>query len=602
MFSTPVLSLVAGLSLVFSANATQCSARASEFDFIVVGGGTAGIALATRLSEGLPEHCILVIEAGPDGRNEEKIYIPGLRGSTFGSAYDWSLPTVPQTAANNRTIGHNRGKVLGGTSALNLLVWNRASVKEYDAWEELGNPGWGWSNMYPAMLKTENFQRQNGSPQYGEDGVGYGGPIQVALTEDPPPHLQACIPTLTNLGVKENLKSLNGNNLGTMYQPATYRVSNHTRSYSIDYLPAAGNNLVFLFNTTVHKVQLAKDGSKAIGVILSDGIVVKATEEVILSAGSLLSPKILELSGVGQKTILEKAGIKQLVNLPGVGENLQDHLRIQTTYELKPEVPGVDILKYNATRAAIELDLWRQNKTSLYQYAGSCYGFLKWNEALASDKNLFQLAKSSANTSNLIDRKKLALLTDPDSGAPDLEVVFGDGYIGTTGYPKNGTAGYGKQYATLLAGVQHPLARGSVHINGSDPANKPLIDPRYLGTQYDIEALVSAAKYTRKMANTAPFKDLWISEFDPGLSTQTDEEWEMYIRNNVFTFYHPLGTCAMLPKKDGGVVDPQLRVYGVRNLRVVDASVIPMIVSAHIQTAVYGIAERAAEIIIGEHR
>lgn len=184
---------------------------------VIVGGGTAGVSLATRLSEALPDNCILVVEAGPDGRHEEKIYIPGLRGSTFGSAYDWSLPTVPQTAANNRTIGHNRGKVLGGSSAINLLAWNRATVKEYDAWEELGNAGWGWRNMYPAMLKTENFQRQNGSPQYGVDGVGYGGPVQVALVENPSPHLQACIPTMTNLGVEGNLESLNGNNLGIMY-------------------------------------------------------------------------------------------------------------------------------------------------------------------------------------------------------------------------------------------------------------------------------------------------------------------------------------------------------------------------------------------------
>lgn len=574
----------------------------NEYLQVIIGGGTAGAALAARLSEALPRHCVLVVEAGPDGRGEEKIYIPGLRGSTFGSAYDWSLPTVPQTAANNRTIGHNRGKVLGGTSALNLLVWNRATVKEYDAWEELGNPGWGWGNMYPAMLKTENFQRQNGSPQYGVEGVGYGGPIQVALTEDPPPQLEACIPTLKNLGIKENLESLNGNNLGTMYQPATYRVSNHTRSYSVDYLSKTGENLMFLFNTTVHKIQLDKKDSKATGIILADGTFIKASKEVVVSAGSLLSPKLLELSGIGQKAVLEKAGVEQIVDLPGVGENLQDHLRIQTTYELKPELLGVDILKYNTTRAATELELWKQNKTSLYQYAGSCYGFLKWKQVLGSDEKLLQFATLSANTSNPIDRKKLALLTDPDSGAPDIEVVFGGGYIGTTGYPKNGTAGHGKQYATLLAGVQHPLARGSVHINGSDPADKPLINPRYLGTSYDLEALISAAKYTRKMANTAPFKDLWVSEFDPGMSTQTDSEWETYIRNNVFTFYHPLGTCAMLPKKDGGVVDPQLRVYGVKNLRVVDASIVPMIISAHIQTAVYGIAERAAEMIAAEYR
>ena len=543
-----------------------------------------------------------MVEAGPDGRNVEGIYIPGLRGSTFGSVYDWSLATIPQPAANNRTIVHRRGKVLGGSSALNMMVWDRATVKEYDAWEELGNPGWGWDSMYPAMLKSENFQRQNGSAQYGTDGVAYGGPIQHALTEDPPPPLQACIPTLTNLGVQENLESLNGSSLGVMYQPAIYRVSNHTRSYSIDYLPRAGANLVLMFNTTINKLQLNKDGSKATGVVLTSGKIIKANKEIVIAAGSLLSPKILELSGIGQKAVLEHAGIEQIIDLPGVGENLQDHIRTQTTYELKPDILGVDILKYNTTRAAIELDQWKKKKTSLYQYAGSCYGFLKWKQVFGEDKELIRLAKQSANHSNVVDQKKLALIINSHLEAPDLEVVFSDGYTGTAGYPRNGTLGYGKQYATLLVGVQHPLARGSVHINGSDPLNPPLIDPRYLSTPYDLEALKVAAKYTRKMSNTVPFKDVWVSEFEPGLSTETDVQWEKYVRDNVGTFYHPLGTCAMLPKKDGGVVDPQLRVYGVDNLRVVDASIIPMIVSAHIQTAVYGIAERAAEMMMADYQ
>lgn len=176
--------------------------------------------------------------------------------------------------------------------------------------------------MYPAMLKTENFQRQNGSAQYGTDGVGYGGPINIALVENPPPHLQACVPTLKNLGLQENLESLNGNNLGTMYQPAMYKVSDHTRSYSVDYLPEAGENLVFMFNTTIHKVELAKNGSRATGVVLADGKVIKTEKEVIVSAGTLLSPKILELSGIGQKAVLEKAGVSQVVDVPGVGEHL----------------------------------------------------------------------------------------------------------------------------------------------------------------------------------------------------------------------------------------------------------------------------------------
>ena len=204
----------------------------------------------------LPSECILVIEAGPDGRNEQKIYVPGLRGTTLGSSYDWILPTTPQSEANGRSIVHNRGKVLGGTSALNLLVWNRASIEEYDAWEQLGNHGWNWKSMYPAMLKAENFQRRDGSAQYGEDGVGYGGPIDTALLEDPPLHMQACIPTLENIGVKQNLESLNGDNIGTMYQPATNNLGNHTRSYAVDFLPSASQNVAILFNSTVHKIIL----------------------------------------------------------------------------------------------------------------------------------------------------------------------------------------------------------------------------------------------------------------------------------------------------------------------------------------------------------
>jgi choline dehydrogenase-like flavoprotein len=384
-----------------------------------------------------------------------------------------------------------------------------------------------------------------------------------------------------------------------MYQPAMQRFSNHTRSYSIDYLPGAGGNLVIRYNSTVHKVKL--DRNRATGVLLTNGELIKAKKEVILSGGSLLSPKILELSGIGRKAVLDKAGVKQLIDLPGVGENLQDHLRIQSTYELKPEVLGLDILKYNTTRAAIELDLWKRGMTSLYQYAGSAYGLMKWKQAIGDDSKLRKLARQSADKSNPVDRKKLSLLLDDNSGAPDIEVIFSDGYISIRGYPANGTAGYGKQYATLLAGVMHPFARGTVHINGSDPATKPLIDPRYMSTPYDLEATKQALMYTRKMANTAPYPDVWVKEFDPGNAVQTDAQFEKYVRDNVFTFYHPLGTCAMLPKKDGGVVDPQLKVYGVEGLRVVDASVIPMIISAHIQTAVYGIAERAAEMIVAKY-
>ncbi|KAJ4382346.1 hypothetical protein N0V86_002680 [Didymella sp. IMI 355093] len=449
------------------------------------------------------------------------------------------------------------------------------------------------------MLRAENFQRVDGIAQYGEDGVSYGGPVNTALIEKPPPHVQACIPALESLGLQQNLESLNGDSLGTMYQPATHRLSNHTRSYSVDYLPRAGRNLIILPNTNVRKVKL--NGTTAIGIELSDGRTINARKEVVLSAGSLLSPKILELSGIGRKDILQKAGIKQKIDLSGVGENLQDHLRIQTTYELQPNITGLDILRFNQTRAAIELDLWHRGETSLYQYSGSCYGFLKWQTTAGNNSRLLQLAKSVADTSNAIDRMKLSVLSDPTSRSPDLQVVFSDGYIGTRGYPANTTSGYGKKYATLLAGVMHPFARGSVHISSANASAAPVIDPRYISNAFDLEATKEAAKYLRKMGTTSPFKELWVKEYDPGFDTQTDEQWEAYVKENVSTFYHPLGTCAMLPEEDGGVVDPDLKVYGVKNLRVVDASVIPIMISANIQTAVYGIAERAAGIIATEY-
>lgn len=488
-------------------------------------------------------------------------------------------------------------------------------------WEQLGNEGWNWKNMYEAMLGVENFQRprKTATAQYGTEGVGYGGLVQIGLLEDPvPEHLKAGPPTMQNLGVKTNLESLSGNVLGTMFQPAMQRFSNHTRSYAVDYLPLAGPNLIIRCNSTVTKVLLdtSTTPQKATAVLLTNNTTITAKKEIILSAGSLLSPKLLELSGIGQKEILQKANIEHLVDSPGVGENLQDHLRIQTTYALKPSIQGLDILKYNTTLAAIELAKYRENKTSLYQYAGSAYAFVRWSDVFASQSSnetasqqqqqletLYDLAISSANHSNPIDAAKLRLLTAFNGTAPDLEIVFSDGYIGTRGYPSNTTAGYGKQYVSLIAGVMHPLARGSVHVNTSSPepfASNPVIDPRFLSNKYDTAALVQAAKYTRKISQTYPFRDTWVSEYDPGNSVQTEEEWEMYVRDNVYTFYHPVGTCAMLPRGKEGVVDSELKVYGVEGLRVVDASVIPMIISAHIQTAVYGIAERAARMMARE--
>ncbi|KAK2051722.1 GMC oxidoreductase [Colletotrichum caudatum] len=591
----------AGLTL-----AKPCSTRPygnATYDYIVVGGGTAGVAVAARISEGLPTAKVLLIEAGPVVWDEPKINVPGMKGTTLGTKYDWNFTTVPQPDVNSRSFSVNRGKVLGGSSALNLMTYDRASVAEYDSWEALGNPGWNWETMIAAMKKSENFTGID-TDTYGSEGVGEHGPVKAVINRVIPEHQKTWIPTMNSLGIKTNLESLGGNPLGVMYQPSSIDPTHYNRSYSANaYVPIAGSNLVILADTTVAKINLKKASTnstlqRAYGVTLRDGTVIQARKEVILSAGSVQSPGLLELSGIGQASVLKASGIKQVIDLPGVGENLQDHLRIQSSYQLKPNYTSFDILRSNATVAAEQLALWNAGKVSLYDYTGSGYTFSTWAQAIGNDSRLVALAKQAAGEeSSVVDRKKLEFLSDPS--IPQLEVIFSDGYTGVKGYPASTSPLFGKGFFSLIAVVMHPMSRGSIHINPSDAAGKPIIDPNYLSHEHDIEAVVQAIKYCRKIAQTEPMKQIWESEYEPGLdAVQTDSQWRQFALNTTLSIFHPVGTCSMLPKKDGGVVDADLKVYGTSNLRVVDASVIPLLISAHIQTAVYGIAEIAAERII----
>ena len=571
---------------------------------IVIGGGTAGLAVATRLSQGLRQACVLVVEAGPDAHNESKIYIPGLKGSTIGTAYDWNFTTIPQPDALDRVWTQARGKVLGGSSALNLMTYDRGCREDYDAWEQLGSPGWNWKALYPSMLKAENFTRN--ASTYGTAGVGYGGPIQAAINDFIPFQQLSFIPTLNVLGVPSNLESLDGNPLGVMWQPSSIRSTNYTRSYSPDYLPLAGSNLVVSTNTRVAKINFDRLGNGSLvatGITLTDNSTITASKEVILSAGSFQSPNLLELSGIGNSSIITSAGVQPLLDLPGVGENLQDHIRIQNSYQLKPNYTSFDELRFNATFAATQLVLYNANQRSEYDYTGSGYSFLTWDQVQgAATQNLTSLAQqaATADSNSSISQKKLNYLVNPTLKAqvPQLEIIFSDGYTGVKGYPPVNTTLYGQGFFTLIAAILHPFSRGSVHINSSNPIAKPVINPNYLSHEYDIQAAITATQYLRKVANTAPLKDIWVSEYEPGTQVQTDAQWRTFAQNTTLTIYHPAGTCALLPKADGGVVDPNLKVYGTTNLRVVDASVIPILPSAHLQTVVYGIAEQAAEIIV----
>ncbi|KAH6670883.1 choline dehydrogenase [Plectosphaerella plurivora] len=588
-------------ALVAAVSGAPPKSGCTAYDYIVVGGGTAGVAVAARLSEGLPSSKILLLEAGPTVWDEPRINVPGMKGATLGTKYDWNFTTTAQEGVKNRVFNINRGKVLGGSSALNLMTYDRAAVAEYDSWEALGNKGWNWKTMLAAMMKSETFTGKN-TDTYGSAGVGDSGPVQAVVNREIPVHQESWIPTMNALGIETNLESLGGNPLGVMYQPSSIDPKNYNRSYSANaYVPIAKSNLVIKSDTTVAKVNLEAVGKShiATGVTLADGTVIRAKREVILSAGSVQSPNLLETSGIGQASVLAAAGIKQLIELPGVGENLQDHLRIMTSYQLKPEFRSFDILRSNPAVAAAELALWNAGEESLYDYTGSAYTFTTWPQAIGDETTkITALAKTAAGEdASPVDKKKLELLSDPT--VPQLEVIFSDGYTGVKGYPAATSSLFGQGFFTLIGVVMHPLSRGSIHINPASPGGKPIIDPNYLGNEHDIEAVVQTVKYCRKIATTEPMKSLWVNEYEPGLdNVQTDAQWRDFALNTTLSIFHPVGTCSMLPKKDGGVVDANLKVYGTSNLRVIDASVIPLLVSAHIQTAVYGIAEIAATKII----
>ncbi|KAK6531679.1 hypothetical protein TWF694_002855 [Orbilia ellipsospora] len=600
-FAFLALSLLPSESTAATVHSKRDALTTKSFDFIVVGGGTAGIAVATRLGQKLPNAKILIIEAGPaPPANEPGISIPGLKGSTLFGTYDWKFLTTPQNNVNGRVIGQSRGKVLGGSTALNFMVWDRAAKAEYDAWEDLGNHGWSWGNILKYMLKAENYVKT--SSMFGlTTGVGKGGPIQTTVDRIQPPQQLPFIPTMNALGVPTNLESLNGNPIGAVYQPSNIRSSNYTRSWAPEYLWIAGSNVQVLTDATVKKINFksTSKGQQATGVTLQDGTVYSAAKEIILSAGTFQSPQVLENSGIGQTAVLTKAGIKTIINLPGVGENLQDHIYVSVAYQLKSGFTSFDSLTTNATYAAEQMALYQAGQPSEFDYNGSNFAFLNWKQILGSDSAMILLAQQATNLSSVVDQTKLSYLTDGSikSGIPQLEIIFADGYTGTKGYPAAGTPEYGNQYITLLGILQHTFSKGHVHIDSTNPSNPPIIDPNYLANNYDTQSLTQFVKYLRKIANTAPLKNILVAEYEPGVSVSTDAQITAYVKNTVSTLWHPVGTCAMLPKAQDGVVDCNLKVYGTTNVRVVDASVFPVQLSAHIQTAVYGIAERAAELI-----
>ncbi|KAI0248897.1 alcohol oxidase [Lactifluus subvellereus] len=573
-----------------------------SFDYIIVGGGTAGLVVAARLSED-PSVSVLVLEAGSPNLNDPAILIPGLYGSQFGkSQYDWGFSTVPQVNANGKPVYWGRGKGLGGSSSINFFQFHPPSAADIDAFEKLGNKGWNWKMLKKYYTKQERFS----PPEVRDDTMcfdvrehGLEGPLEVAYPQLLSGLEKPFVEAIQTLGI-----SLPSEPARTWLIPLTIGPTTRTRTYAANmyYEPnASRSNLTVLTSAHVARISLSKVAGREATAesvsFLHDGKEYRAIvkKEVIVSAGSIMSPQVLELSGIGDPAILREAGVQVAVDLQGVGNNIQEHCNVGLSYQLKEEVES----SYLTYDCLTDPDTLRK-QTELY-HAGE-QSILDMRIALMT----FVPLSAMSPDAEAVQEKYLASVrarieadeyppgfgeTNIKARVPSHEMVLvpSVGFFTTAPDPK-------RKYVSFMPMMNQPFSRGSIHIKTRNPLDHPVIDPRYFEQEYDVRAFAESFKFTRRLAQQEPFKK---GEVFPGPSVQTDEEIINFLKDNVRTTFHTVGSCSMLPREDGGVVDNKLKVYGTTNIRVIDLSIIPLHIGAHTQATAYAIGELGADIIKG---
>lgn len=588
------------------------------FDYVIVGGGTAGLVVAARLSED-PNVSVLVLEAGPANIDDALLRRPASIGATFGQEqYDWSFKTVPQTHSNDKEYFWFRGRTLGGSSAVNFFAWNKPPADHIDDFERLGNPGWNWANFQKYIARAEGFvpptpEEIKEHELIGAENwkLGEEGPIDLAIPKRFLAGDLDAIHTVLNAGIPRAAAPLNGDLAGLSFAPSTINPVTFSRSFATTgyWLPNQNrSNLSLIVNATATKIITEGKSPllKATGVqFVIKGAnnvhkVVHAGKEVILSAGSIKTPHLLELSGIGNKKILDKVGIPVKIDLPGVGENVQEHCFISITFELRDDVPyeTFDVLR-DPARAAKELELYAKGE-GLHTYTPHGYIFAPLETLSSRGEEIHdaQRAKVKANAEKYPPgvRAQYEVMSQRlDRRSPGCEIMF---YSALSSFPNPPEDG--KKYFSYHTSMNHQWSRGNIHITSEDPLAQPAIDPHYFEEDIDLKTFIEDVKFIRKLPTFSPHKEVVVKEINPGPNVTTDEQIGDWIKNYMSTTFHTAGSASMLPKDKDGVVDPRLKVYGTSNLRVIDLSVVPLLFAAHSQSVVYGLAEQAAAIIKGE--
>jgi choline dehydrogenase len=521
------------------------------YDYVIVGAGSAGCVLANRLTED-PSVSVLLLEAG--GRDRSlKIKIPAAFPQQFHTKLDWDFATEPEPHVDERSLYIPRGKVLGGSSSMNAMLYVRGRPWDYDGWEAQGAPGWSYADVLPYFVKAEDNVR--GPSEYH----GVGGPLRVNEQRSPRPFDRRLLAASEAAGIPR-IADYNGPEQDgvSMFQVTQ---SGGARFSAADaYLrPALTRpNLEVRTNVTVLGVEL--EGDRAIGVRLGARRgrveVVRAEREVLLSAGAIGSPQLLLLSGIGPARELAEAGVEVRHDLPGVGRNLQDHPFVTMIWEVSDR--------------------------------GTLYGADK-PKPLAE----WLLRRSGKLTSTVAE---VVAFTRTRGGLPAADIQF---HMGAAYFEDHGAEEYDGHCAVIAPVLVSPKARGQVWLRSADPTAKPRIITNTLSEPDDVDSLVAGMRLAREIAAQRELKEVIVEELKPGAGTVDREELEADLRRRLMLIYHPVGTARMSDTHGEAVVDSQLHVHGVRSLRVIDASIMPSIVGGNTNAPTIMIAERGADLIRG---
>lgn len=522
------------------------------FDYVVVGGGSAGCVVASRLSED-PKVTVCLLEAGGSG-DDWVIHAPiGIAIMVPSTRHNWAFETVPQPGLNGRVGYQPRGKALGGSSAINAMVYIRGHRSDYDHWAELGNSGWSYDDVLPYFKKSESNETLH------DDFHGAAGPLNVAALRTENPFQQHFLEAARSLQIPVN----NDFNGAEQFGVGTYQVTQKNgqrcsaaRAYLAPH--RSRPNLHIITGAAAEKIKF--EGKRATGVTFRRAghkTSISARGEVILSSGAFKSPQLLMLSGVGNAGDLAKSGIDVVHHAPGVGSNLQDHVDFAFTYRTK-SVDAFGISVAGLRRLWKEIGRYRRDgRGMITSNVAECGGFLR---------------------------------TDPSIGLPDIQLHFSVAMADNHGRNRHLGHGFGCHVCLL-----RPKSRGTVALKSAEPHEPPLIDPKFYDHPDDLEVMLKGFKLTRRIMDAEPLAKLRTSEMYSG-DAHTDDEIRTILRDRSDTVYHPVGTARM-GADDLAVVDPQLRLRGVGGLRVVDASIMPTLIGGNTNAPTIMIAEKAADMI-----